>query len=52
MADNAAGQSAGTGHCTKCSCPGWRSDSGDPPECINVRIPTNQLCGHSEDDHK
>jgi hypothetical protein len=40
-----------TGPCTLCSCPSWRTDSGDPPSCINIRPPTKQLCGHSEDAH-
>lgn len=40
------------GKCTKCGCQGWRPDSETPEKCINIRVPTEELCGHSEEDHK
>jgi len=42
----------GTGGCKKCSCPSWRSDSGEPEKCINIKPPTKDLCQHSASDHK
>ena len=42
----------GTGACKECGCGGWRGDSGDPEKCLNIRVPTRELCGHSEADHK
>ena len=41
------------GGCIKCSCPGFRS--GDPDSenarCINIRPPTQKLCGHLASEH-
>jgi len=52
MADIAsANVVAGTGKCTKCGCLGFRSDSGDPERCINIKVPTKDLCGHLKDEH-
>ncbi len=38
--------------CTKCSCPSFRPDSGDPETCINIRQPKGEQCGHKESEHK
>jgi hypothetical protein len=40
------------GSCTKCSCPSFRGDSDDPERCVNIRPPTNQLCGHTRAEHR
>ncbi len=37
--------------CTKCSCPSFRTDSGDPERCVNIRPPTQGLCGHTKAEH-
>ncbi len=39
------------GACKKCGCQSWRTDSDEPPKCINIKAPTKELCGHSEEDH-
>jgi hypothetical protein len=39
------------GACKKCTCKGWRSDSGDPEKCLNIKVPTRELCAHLETDH-
>ncbi len=46
-----AGKDKAAGGCKECSCPSWRSDSGSPEKCINIRPPTKKLCGHSKADH-
>lgn len=42
----------GSGACKKCKCQSWRSDSGKPEKCINIRVPTKKLCKHLKKDHK
>lgn len=48
MSDNTAED---TGKCKKCGCQGWRGDSGSPEKCMNIKVPTKELCGHSQADH-
>ena len=44
---------AGSGHCNKCSCPSFRGDSDEPEEhCVNIRPPSQQLCGHLKSEHR
>ena len=42
----------GIGACSKCSCPSWRGDAGEPEKCLNIRKPTKKLCQHKQSDHK
>jgi len=37
--------------CKKCGCRGWRPDSSAPDRCVNIRVPTSALCGHTKADH-
>ncbi len=41
----------GTGKCKKCGCQGWRGDGESPEKCVNIKVPTRDLCGHSQADH-
>lgn len=45
-------ETAGTGACKDCSCQGWRGDSEEPEKCVNIRPPSNALCGHTKNRHK
>jgi len=38
-------------YCTKCTCFEWRSDNDTPEHCLNIRVPTKELCGHLRSDH-
>lgn len=49
---SAALHEAGTGKCKKCGCQGWRSDSGDPERCVNIKAPSKALCQHLESEHE
>lgn len=40
------------GKCTKCKCQGWKPGTGKPKKCVNVRVPTRNLCDHLKADHK
>lgn len=43
---------AGYGKCKRCGCQGWRGDSGNPEKCVNIRVPTKDLCAHVAGDHR
>jgi hypothetical protein len=45
-------ESAGSGKCTKCGCQSFRGDSDNPEKCVNIRVPTRELCGHTKAQHK
>jgi len=40
------------GGCTKCTCPSFRGDSGNPERCVNIQPPSQKLCGHLKSEHK
>lgn len=42
----------GAGGCKECTCPSWRGDSDTPERCVNIRVPTKQLCGHTKAQHR
>jgi hypothetical protein len=44
-------EKSGSGACTKCGCKSWRGDSGEPEKCINIKVPTQELCGHTKEEH-
>jgi hypothetical protein len=40
------------GACSLCGCMSWRTDSGEPEKCINIKAPTRALCQHSKSEHE
>lgn len=38
------------GSCKKCSCPSFREDATEDA-CLNIRPPSQKLCGHKKSEH-